>query len=336
MKKYTVGQGKGLAKLGIGESEIRDPGPGEVMVRWHATSLNFHDYLVATGGIPVSEGRIPMSDGAGEVVELGEGTHRLKQGDKVMGLFFPDWVDGRPTPSKIRHISGESSDGFMCEFSIVAEDSLTRIPEGWSYETAACLPTAGLTAWNALFNNGSLRMGEKVLIEGTGGMSLCAFILAKAAGCEVYATTSSDHKAERLKEWGAAAVVNYKNDPLWGKTLYKASGGGMDHVMDAGGGSTMKQSIEACKMGGHIHAIGILGNGRKGEITFPKLFFKFIKMEGLAVGNRRMQEDMVTAIESNRLNFDTLVDKQFSFDQLSAAFQYQLSGQQMGKIVIRW
>ena len=176
--------------------------------------------------------------------------------------------------------------------------------------------------------------GDKVLVEGTGGMSIFALQMAKAVGAKVYATTSSEAKAERLKKMGADAVINYKEDERWGKTIFKLSGGGVDHVLDVGGGSTMRNSIEAAAVGGNIVAIGILSGGRKGEITFPKLFFKHLRMTGIAVGSREMQEKMVAAI--NVLDLKPIIDKSFGFDELADAFRYQESGQHFGKIVVEW
>lgn len=336
MKAYTIKDSQNKYKLDIVDLPDLHLAPDEIRVKWHATSLNFHDYLVATGAIKVDDGRIPMSDGAGEVIEIGDHVTRFKVGDRVMSMFFPSWIEGVPTVDKIRLVSGESVNGFMAEHTVVNEASVTLIPEKYSYSEAAILPTAALTSWNALFENASSGIGQSLLIEGTGGMSLTALAFALATGMDVYATTSSDEKAEILKSLGVKEVINYVNDPGWGKTIAKLSGGGVDQVIDAGGGSTIKQSIEACKMGGHIHSIGILGNGRKGEITFPKLFFKFIKLQGLAVGSRVMQERMVSAIEQQNIDFRFMMDRQFTFDQLPQAFDYQESGQQFGKIILEW
>lgn len=310
------------------------PKAKQILVRWHATSLNYHDYLVAKGFIKVADGRIPMSDGAGEVIAIGETVTEWQVGDKVMSMFFPNWIEGRPTPAKTRAIKGESLDGCMAEMSIVDEKAVSRMPEGYSYAEAATLPCAATTAWRGLMVEGNIEAGDKVLIEGTGGMSMFALQLAKAAGAKVYATTSSDEKAERLLGMGVEAVVNYREDSRWGKTIFKLSGGGVDHVLDVGGGSTMVQSIEATAMGGHIASIGILGNGRKGEITFPKLFFKHLRMTGLAVGSRVMQEKMVDAIDIFKLK--PIIDGSFAFDELVNAFQYQESGKHFGKIVVEW
>lgn len=334
MKVVAVKSPGGLSNLMIQERPDPTPQSGEVLVQWHATSLNFHDYLVAVGGILVADGRVPMSDGAGEIIGLGEGVTGWEIGDKVMSLFFPNWIEGTPTLAKTKAISGESVDGFILEKSCVTASSLTKIPNNYSYAEAATLPCAALTAWRGLVTEGNIKPGDTVLIEGTGGMSIFGLQIAKMAGATVFATTSSEEKAERLKAMGASGVVNYKNDERWGKTIFKMSGGGVDHVLDVGGGSTMKNSIEAAKIGGSIISIGILGNGRKGEITFPKLFFKHLRLTGIAVDCRLSQEAMVKAININ--GFKPVIDKSFAFDQLADAFQYQESGKHFGKIVLEW
>lgn len=334
MKIIAVQSPGGLDKLNIREQSSPEPGVGEIRVRWQATSLNYHDYLVAIGAIPVPDGRIPMSDGAGEVTAVGEGVQQWQIGDKVMSMFFPNWIEGKPSIAKTRAIMGETVDGCMTEEAILAATAVTHIPEGYSYAEAATLPCAGLTAWRALMVEGGLQAGDTVLIEGSGGMSILALQLAKAAGATIFATTSSPAKAERLKEMGAVQVVNYKEDPRWGKTINKLSGGGVDHVLDVGGGSTMKQSIEAAAIGGHVASIGVLGGGRAGEIVFPKLFFKHIRMTGLAVGSNMMQQKLVRAI--NVIGMKPIIDKSFGFDQLADAFRYQEAGRHFGKIVLEY
>lgn len=334
MKVIGVNQPGGFENLAIIEKPNPTPEAGQIVVKWHATSLNFHDYLVAIGGIPVPNGRVPMSDGAGEIIAVGEGVDEWKVGDKVMSMFFPNWIEGKPTLKKTMFILGETIDGCMAEQSVLPATGVTKIPHGYTYAEAATLPTAALTAWRALMFEGKIEAGDKVLIEGSGGMSIFALQLAKMAGAKVYATTSSNEKAERLKSMGAEAVFNYKEDARWGKTIFKATGGGVDHVLDVGGGSTMRNSIEAAAIGGHIYAIGILGDGRKGEITFPKLFFKHLRMTGLAVGNVEMQNKMVDAININGLQ--PVIDKSFGFDELADAFRYQATGKHFGKIVLEW
>lgn len=334
MKVIKIQGTGGLENLKIIDKSDPVPGDREILVRWHATSLNYHDYLVAAGLIKVAEGRIPMSDGAGEVVAIGSNVDEWKVGDRVMSMFFPHWQEGLPSPDTTKYIAGESIDGCMSELAILKADAVTRMPKSYSFAEASCLPTAGLTAWNALMEINNLRSEEKVLVEGTGGVSMMATQFALAQDAIIYATTSTEAKAQKLKDQGCLHVVNYKEDEKWGKTIFKDSEGGVNYVLDVGGGSTMVQSIEASKMNGHIISIGILGNGRKGQITFPKLFFKFLTLQGIAVGNRAMQNRMVDYIEKH--NVKPIVDRSFAFDQLAEAFDYQLSGKQFGKIAVEW
>ena len=332
MQKVIVKQPGGLDNLKVIEEDLKEPAAGQVRVRWRASSLNFHDYLVASGGIPVSENRVPMSDGAGEIDAVGDGVSEWQVGDKVMSLFFPDWQSGRARSSNTSAISGESVDGYATQSSCVAATELTSIPSGYSFAEAATLPCAALTAWRALVPVGNIKAGDTVLIQGSGGMSLFGLQFAKAAGAYVYATTSSDEKSERMLALGADEVVNYKDDEKWGRTIAKASGG-IDHVLDVGGPSTLSQAVDAVGYGGQVTLIGILG-GRKAEVVLPKLFFKHATLNGIAVGSRAMQQDMVSAINISEMK--PIIDKSFALDELAEAFEYQLSGAHMGKIVLEF
>ena len=332
MQKIIVRKSGGLNNLSLIEHEACEPGAGEVRVRWRATSLNFHDYLVASGGIAVGEDRVPMSDGAGEIDAVGKGVSEWQVGDKVMSLFFPDWQNGHATQTNTKAISGESVDGYADQLSCVAASALTSIPDGYSFAQAATLPCAALTAWRALVPVGKIKVGDSVLIQGSGGMSLFGLQFAKAAGAYVYATTSSEEKSERLLSLGADEVVNYKTDEKWGRTIAKKSGG-IDHILDVGGPSTLEHAVDAVAYGGRITLIGILG-GRKAQLVLPKLFFKHASMHGIAVGSRAMQQDMVKAI--NVSGMKPIVDKSFTLEQLAQAFEYQLSGAHMGKIVVEY
>ncbi len=333
MRYVAVKQPGGLDNLQLLEGQSEAVQAGQVLVRWRATSLNFHDYLVANGSIPVVDGQIPMSDGAGEIIEVGEGVSKWQVGDRVMSLFFPNWLNGDASFAQTKGISGESLPGFAIEKSVVSAESLTRMPSEYSFAEAATLPCAALTAWRALVVEGKLKAGDRVLIEGTGGMSIFALQIAKAAGAYVYATTSSATKATRLAELGADHVINYKEDERWGKTVFKHSGGGVEHVLDVGGGTTIGQSVEAVGFGGHVTLIGILG-GRKGEFVLPKFFFKHAHMHGIAVANRQAQEDMVRAIDLS--GFKPIIDRSFELADLADAFRYQETGQHFGKIVVEY
>ena len=305
--------------------------PGKVKVRWRALSLNFHDYAVVAGLLPTAEGRIPVSDGAGQVVEVGAGVTEWRPGDRVMSVFFPDWQEGAPTAERTRRLAGDSMDGCAAEFSIVDPSALTAIPMSYSYAEAATLPCAALTAWRGLVEVGQIRPGDRVLVEGTGGASIFALQFAKAFGAVVYATSSSAAKLDRMKALGASVGVDYRADPNWGDTINRLSGGGVDHVIDVGGPATLTQSINAVRFGGSVVIIGILG-GLSAELNLVTLMTKQQRISPIAVGNRIMQRDMVRAIEATGVK--PVIDATFPLAKLADAMRYQLSGQHFGKIVI--
>lgn len=304
---------------------------GLVKVRWHALSLNFHDYAVVSGMMPVVDGRIPVSDGAGEIVGVGAGVTEWAIGDKVMSLFFPEWTDGDPTAQATTAIFGDFVDGCAVEYGLYKPEALTRMPEGYSYQEAATLPCAALTAWRALVEVGDLKSGETVLVEGSGGASVFALQFAVAFGAKVIATSSSAEKSVRLRALGASQVINYRDDENWGSTIRDMTGGGVDHVMDVGGASTLHQAITATRVGGSVVMIGMLG-GYMTELNLIDVMLRQQKIRPIAVGNRAMQERMVNAIE--RLGIRPVIDAVFPFSKITQAMQHQLSGQHFGKIVI--
>ncbi len=332
MKVAAVKKPGGLDKLVIEERPDPTPGPGQVLVRVRASSLNYHDFVVVLGGIPTPDGRIPMSDGACEVVALGEGVTRWKVGDKVLSLFFPSWQSGQVEAAGFQSVPGDGADGFGAELVAAPETAFTRMPEGWSFEEAATLPCAALTAWRGLVNEARIKQGDWVLTQGTGGVSIFALQFAKAAGCRVISTSSSPEKMEHLKKLGADHVINYKETPDWGAKAFKLTGGrGVDEVVEIGGPGTMAQSIAACRPGGHISLIGVL-TGVSGEVPTAALFSRNITLSGITVGSRRMQEDMIDAIEANSIK--PVIDSTFPLDQIAAAFAHQASQKHFGKIVL--
>jgi len=331
MKAAVVRLPTSLESLSIEDQAEPAITAGKLKVRWHALSLNFHDYAVVAGMLPAVDGRIPISDGAGEIVAVGEGVSGWAVGDKVMSLFFPDWQDGEPTAATTSRLGGDSTDGCAVEFSLVDPDKLTRIPKGYSFAEAATLPCAALTAWRALVEVGQIKAGDQVLVEGTGGVSIFALQFAKSFGAKVYATSSSPAKLERLKKLGADATIDYRADPNWGEAISQLSGGGVDHVIDVGGAATLDQSISAVKVGGSLVIIGILG-GLVAEINLAKLMMKQQQIRPIAVGSRAMQLRMVEAIEKSGMK--PIIDARFPLGKLADAFRYQLSGQHFGKIVI--
>lgn len=324
----------GLENITIEERAEPIAGPGEVLVRVHATSLNYHDFVVALGGIPTPDGRVLMSDGAGEVVAVGEGVTRFKAGDKVLSTFFPNWMDGPPTLEKLLGVPGDHADGFASELVAFPANSMTRIPEGYSYAEAATLPCAALTAWRGLITEAKIKPGDWVLTQGTGGVSIFALQLAKAMGARVIATSSSDAKLEKLKALGADHLINYKETPNWGKKAKELTGGiGVDEVVEIGGPGTMAQSIQASRIGGHISLIGVL-TGVSGEVPTAALFSANITLSGITVGSRQEQEDMIAAIEASGIK--PLIDRSFPLEQLGAAFGHQAAQAHFGKIVVEY
>lgn len=332
MKVAAVKKPGGLDKLVIEERPDPTPGPGQVLVRVRASSLNYHDFVVVLGGIPTPDGRIPMSDGACEVVALGEGVTKWKVGDKVLSLFFPSWQSVQIEAAGFQSVPGDGADGFGAELVAAPETAFTRMPEGWTFEEAATLPCAALTAWRGLVNEARIKPGDWVLTQGTGGVSIFALQFAKAAGCRVISTSSSPEKMEHLKKLGADHVINYKETPDWGAAAFKLTGGrGVDEVVEIGGPGTMAQSIAACRPGGHISLIGVL-TGVSGEVPTAALFSRNITLSGITVGSRRMQEDMIDAIEANGIK--PVIDSTFPLDQIAAAFAHQASQKHFGKIVL--
>ncbi len=332
MKAIRVKKPGGLDQLMLSTQEPGKPGPGEVLVRVHASSLNYHDYLVAVGHLPVEDGRIPLSDGAGEVLEVGEGVTEFSAGDAVVSLFFQNRVDGNPRGFDHAFSSGDGVDGFACQLACVPATAVTKAPKNLNAQQAATLPCAGLTAWRALMVNGPVEPGQTVLVQGTGGVSLFALQFAKAAGARVIATSSSEEKLERLRALGVDAVINYREHPEWSRKVKALNDGrGVDHVVEVGGAGTLEQSIHACEDGGHIAMIGVLA-GFTGQVPTHAIMAKQLRVQGVIVGNRVQQQAMIRAIETH--NIQPVLDKTFPLEALAEAFRYQESGRHFGKILV--
>ncbi len=308
------------------------PGPGEITVDLKASSLNYHDYAVVKGMIPTEPGRIPMSDGAGIVSAVGDGVTEFAVGDQVVSTFFPDWLDGRPPSSAFTRVPGDGIDGYAREAVTAPTHWFTRAPADFSHAEAATLTCAGLTAWRALFVDYAVKPGDTVLVQGTGGVSIFALQFAKAAGATVIATSSSNEKLERVRELGADHLINYKEVEAWGPKALEITGGrGVDCVVEIGGAGTLDQSMLATRVGGHVALIGVLA-GFAGPVQTALLFSKNLKVQGLTVGSRAMQQDMIAAIEANGIK--PVISDTFALADLADAFRHQESGSHFGKIAV--
>jgi NADPH:quinone reductase-like Zn-dependent oxidoreductase len=330
--RYTGGLG--AENLKIVELPDPSPGPGQAVVRVHACSLNYRDLAVMRGayGGGVKAPLIPLSDGAGEVTAVGAGVNRVKPGDRVAGIFFPDWIEGPADDLKAASALGGTTDGMMAEQVCLNAGSLVHVPEHLSFEEAAALPCAAVTAWHALFHSGRLKPGESVLVLGTGGVSLFALQFARMAGARVIATSSNDAKLERLRHMGADVLINYKNTPEWDKPVKKATNGaGVDHVVEVGGAGTLALSSKSVRRGGHIALIGVLAG--RSEFDPRIMMLKAARLQGIYVGSREMFEEMNRAISLAAMR--PVIDRVFEFGEFHEALQYLESGAHFGKICVR-
>jgi NADPH:quinone reductase-like Zn-dependent oxidoreductase len=335
MKKYHLLKGStDISSLKLVECETPEPDVGQVLIRVHAKSLNFRDYAIVTGnyfGGVLKRDTIPLSDGAGEIVAVGDSVRRVKPGDRVMGNFFQGWVDGKPNAAAMNAL-GSPSDGMLAEYVVLDQDGVVTCPPQLSYEEAATLPCAALTAWNALIVSGRVRPGQTVLTLGTGGVSIFALQFARMSGARVIVTSSSDAKLARAKELGAAEVINYVKTPDWHQEVIRlTSGQGVDHVIEVGGAGTLSRSFQCVGYRGQITLIGVL-SGREGDTNPHPLMLKNASLRGVFVGSRAMFEEMNEAISVNAMR--PVVDRVFPFEKAADAYAYQLAGKHFGKVVI--
>jgi len=314
------------------ETEIPQPGPGQVLVRVRAVSLNYRDL-----GVAQSPNRqksvIPCSDGAGEVAAVGPGVTRVQTGDRVAGIFFQTWFDGPLVAEVHAQALGGSTDGMLAEYVVLSEQGLVKLPDFLTYEEAACLPCAGVTAWNSLFEQGQLKPGQTVVLQGTGGVSILSLQLAKAAGARVIITSSSDEKLARARGLGADETINYRTTPDWEKEVLRLTHGlGADHVVEVGGAGTLEKSLGATRASGHIAFVGVL-TGVAAPITTGQILSKSLRLTGIYVGSRTMFERYLQALTQTQLR--PIIDRVFSFDEAPAALTHLKSGAHFGKIVVR-
>jgi NADPH:quinone reductase-like Zn-dependent oxidoreductase len=308
-----------------------EPGPGEVLIRVHACSINYRDFAVAAGkyfGGALKAPAVPLSDGAGQVFAVGGGVKRFKEGDRVQGSFFLDWQDGPPRAGPA--LGDGFSPGMLAELVVLPEGAVVPMAESLDYAQAACLPCAGVTAWNALYEGPrALVPGMKVLVLGTGGVSMLALQLARAGGCEVIATSSSHPKLERVRELGAAQTVNYKAMPDWGRYVGQELGG-VDKVVEVGGAGTAEQSMAALRTQGEVAMIGVLQP--EGGPNPRGLMLTAGSMRGIFVGSAAMARRLNAAVDVNAI--EPLIGARFGFDQAKEAYTHAWGPESFAKTVI--
>ncbi|MFQ5715703.1 MAG: NAD(P)-dependent alcohol dehydrogenase [Nitrospinales bacterium] len=335
MKAFEIQESFGIENLKEIERPDPRPGPNEVLVKLRAVSLNFRDLLTLEGRynprqtLPL----IPLSDGVGEVVEIGKNVSQVGIGDRVAGIFAQKWLTGLPTLDMLRSTLGGPLDGVLAELIVLHENGVVSVPKGLTDEEAATLPCAGVTAWNALVTEGGLRAGQTVLIQGTGGVSTFALQFARMLGARAIVTSASDEKLVRAKALGANETINYREDLHWDKTVLELTEGmGVDHVVEVGGAQTLSKSFHAVRFGGQISLIGILSGADTKFDIIPVLMNK-IRVQGIFVGHRESFEAMNLAVSCNSLK--PVVDQTFPFQDATDAFRLMKSGKHFGKICIR-
>lgn len=332
MKVCELQGGFGIDSLNFVERPEPKPGRGQAHVKMRAWSLNYRDLLLVKGQynpklkLPFT----PLSDGAGEVVAVGDGVTRVKPGDRVAGIFMQTWLDGEVTEAKAGSALGGAIAGVAAEHMVFDAEGLVHIPQHLSFEEAATLPCAALTAWHALVTHGRVKAGDSVLIQGTGGVSIFALQFARLSGARVIATSSSDAKIARVLQLGASDGINYKTTPEWGKRVRELTDGqGVDHVVEVGGAGTLGESLRAVRMGGNVALIGILASGQFNPIP---ILMKSVRVQGIFVGSRVMFEAMNRAIAMHRLR--PVVDRVFPLSDIRDAFRHMESAAHFGKIVV--
>lgn len=335
MRQWIISAGStSLSDLKLVETETPKPGPGEVLVRVRACSLNYRDQIIPLGfymGGVVQSDTVPLSDGAGEIAAVGTGVTSLAVGDRVAGIFFQDWMDGPPNPGMGVALGAPPAPGMLQDYVVLPERGVVRLAETLDFVEAACLPCAGVTAWNALMEGPrALKAGDTVLVLGTGGVSLIALQIAKAAGATVIATSSSDEKLERVRAMGADHVINYRTTPEWGAEAARIAGGGVDKVVEVGGAGTLKQSIAAVGFAGEIALIGVLT--REGDTNPHGLMFKGASIRGIFVGSKGMALRLNAYMDAHGIK--PVVDRAFALENALDAYAYQSSAGLFGKVVI--
>ncbi|MEC9400622.1 MAG: NAD(P)-dependent alcohol dehydrogenase [Myxococcota bacterium] len=334
MRVWEIHGAFGLENLKLVEREKPRAGHGQIVIRVKAASLNYRDLLMVRGHynprqpLPL----IPCSDGAGEVVEVGEGVTGWEVGDRAAPIFSQTWQSGEPSRDKLRGTLGGPIDGMLAEYVCVSADGAVKPPDNLSDAEVSTLPCAALTAWSALVEQGSVKAGDVILVQGTGGVSMFALQFGVMLGARVIATSSSDEKLERVKQLGAAHTINYKDEPDWGKVARKLAGGdGVDHIVEVGGANTLEQSLKAIRPGGHISMIGVL-SGTRQKLDIIPILMQNIRVQGILVGHREGFVAMNRAIEANGIT--PVISDTFAFEDAPAAFELMANAGHFGKIVV--
>ncbi|CAG7648546.1 NAD(P)-dependent alcohol dehydrogenase [Paenibacillus allorhizosphaerae] len=335
MKTYELQDGFGLDQLKAAERPVPVPGPEEVLIQMRAVSLNSRDLGVIDGFYKPDQKMpfIPLSDGVGEVVAVGDRVSRFKLGDRVSGIFTQSWISGEPTQANWASTLGSPLQGLLAEYTVLHENGLIHVPDYLTDEEAATLPCAGVTAWHAVVEEGKVKAGDTVVVQGTGGVSLFALQFAKLHGATVIVTSSSDEKIKRALQLGADCGINYKDHPAWDQViLERTDGRGADHIVDLGGSATLNRSISALKVGGQISMVGVLSGYRVEGFDIIPAIIRKARLQAINVGSRDMFEAMNRAMKQSQLR--PVIDSVFPFESAVDALYYLAKGSYFGKICI--
>jgi NADPH:quinone reductase-like Zn-dependent oxidoreductase len=334
MKAVELQNAFGIDSLQVVERPAPTPGPGKVLLRMRAWSLNFRDLLVVKGlyNPKLKFPFVPLSDGVGEVAAVGEGVTRVKVGDRVAGCFVQGWLAGELTDAIFKTGLGGGPQGILAEQVVLSQEGIIHVPAHLTDEEAATLPCAALTAWHALVVEGGVKAGDTVLVQGTGGVSIFALQFARLLGARVIATSSSNDKLARVRQMGASDGINYKETPDWDDRVRELTGGaGVDHVVEVGGAGTFNKSLKAVRIGGRIYLIGVLAG--PGTINIMPILMKNVRVQGIHVGSREMFEAMNRAIALHQLR--PVVDRVFGFGEIREALKHMESGSHFGKVCLQ-
>lgn len=336
MKVWEIQSKQGLDALTLTQQDQPQPKCGEVLIKMQAASLNYRDLLTVKGAYNSKQKLplIPLSDGVGEVVEVGEGVTRVKIGDRVAGAFMQKWIAGEPSDQTSKSALGGAIEGILAEYVTLDQEGVVHVPKHLSPEAAAALPCAAVTAWHALITQGNLKAGDTILVQGTGGVSVFAVQFAKMVGARVIAISSSDEKLAKVRQLGADEGINYKTTPGWEQEVWQLTNKvGVDHVVEVGGAGTLNKSLRAVRVGGRVSLIGVLTGG-SGEISTASILSKNIRIQGIYVGSREMFEAMNRAIELHQMQ--PVIDRVFDFEEARKALAYLESAAHFGKICIKF